>query len=63
MSSSQPPGPNDPDAQSVSQSIIGFLPEVELPKYTESRLRFGLEDTELRPRFGVWSEQVMKGEE
>ncbi|CEL58585.1 hypothetical protein RSOLAG1IB_08661 [Rhizoctonia solani AG-1 IB] len=63
MSSSQPPGPNDPDAQSVSQSIIGFLPEVELPKYTESRLRFGLEDTELRPRFGVWSEQVMKAEE
>ncbi|CUA70725.1 hypothetical protein RSOLAG22IIIB_09052 [Rhizoctonia solani] len=58
--SSHPPGPEDPDVRSVSESIVGLFNETDTSKCTETRLRFGLEDTGLRPRFGIWRDQVMK---
>ncbi|KAH7333764.1 hypothetical protein B0J17DRAFT_709350 [Rhizoctonia solani] len=56
----QPPGPDDPDARSVSQSIVDMFREHEVSGCPADRLRFGLENTTLRPRFGVWRDQEIK---
>ncbi|CUA70722.1 Multidrug resistance protein MdtC [Rhizoctonia solani] len=53
-------GPDDPDARSVSLSISEMLHENISSEGAKNRLRFGIEDTGIRPRFGVWSNRVVK---
>ncbi|CAE6368052.1 unnamed protein product [Rhizoctonia solani] len=60
ITSSQQPGANDPDARSVSRTITELFPEADTSIHTENRLRLGVEDVVIRPRFGIWSDQVMK---
>jgi hypothetical protein len=54
VSISEPARPEDPDALSALDNTSEMFDETESTKYDERRLRFGLEKSELRPRFGIW---------
>jgi hypothetical protein len=49
-------GPEDPDARSILDNVTKMFDETGSARYQERRLKFGLERTELRPRFGIWKD-------
>ncbi|KAG8718955.1 hypothetical protein FRC09_011834 [Ceratobasidium sp. 395] len=56
LNHSDAPSPGDADAKSVAATETKLFNEERYFDTTEPRLRLGLEDTELRPRFGVWKQ-------
>lgn len=48
------PHPGDADVKSAARSEIDLFFEDNRSSQVETRLRLGVEDTALRPRFGVW---------
>jgi hypothetical protein len=50
----KPLDPGDADAKSIATSYLEMCEEASSSSSHESRLRLGLEDTALRPRFGIW---------